>query len=381
KRERWSVLRDIAIAVRVFFWCGLFVNGQWRFPLLLACSAASYEVVASTVMNIIGDFYEAISSQDADLFVKQVLWRSLLVVTSVAFLKALRDLAEECCALQWRRDLVAFLHTWYLRGSTPYVLATAEWGSALDDYHGRRCGGRRSENKKVVVDNPDQRIVSDSTTLTTAFAKVAHDTMVIPGLVVYYTWYLLGMFGWTAPAACYLFFVLASLTNWVMVKKVVPAVYTQERAEGTYRYDHAWLRSNAESIAFYGPEAVEGREQERLGKSFAGVVRARWLVIRRHLPLYFTVQFFDYLGSIINYAAVGAAILYLSKASSMSEAEISSLVARGSYSCLYLINAFSQAFKASEAASRVGGSATRVVELLVGAGFTPEDSLALGPWS
>lgn len=58
--------------------------------------------------------------------------------------------------------------------------------------------------------------------------------------------------------------------------------------------------------------------------------------------MYLLTQFFDYLGSIINYAAVGGAILYLSKAEGMSEAEISALVARGSYSCLYLINAFSQ---------------------------------------
>lgn len=55
-------------------------------------------------------------------------------------------------------------------------------------------------------------------------------------------------------------------------------------------------------------------------------------------------QFFDYLGSIINYAAVGGAILYLSRAEGQSESEIAALVARGSYSCLYLIDAFSQVF-------------------------------------
>lgn len=65
-------------------------------------------------------------------------------------------------------------------------------------------------------------------------------------------------------------------------------------------------------------------------------------MIRRHIPLYVLTQFFDYLGSIINYAAVGGAILYLSKAEGMEQAEIAALVARGSYSCLYLINAFSQ---------------------------------------
>lgn len=60
------------------------------------------------------------------------------------------------------------------------------------------------------------------------------------------------------------------------------------------------------------------------------------------MPLYVLTQFWEYLGSIINYAAVGGAILYLSKAEGQGEAEISALIARGSYSCLYLIDAFSQ---------------------------------------
>lgn len=40
-----------------------------------------------------------------------------------------------------------------------------------------------------------------------------------------------------------------------------------------------------------------------------------------------------------------------------------------------------QALKASEAASRVGGSARRVAELFRATGFSDEDAQALGPWS
>lgn len=42
---------------------------------------------------------------------------------------------------------------------------------------------------------------------------------------------------------------------------------------------------------------------------------------------------------------------------------------------------FSQALRASEAASRVGGSAGRVAELLRATGFSNSDAEALGPWS
>lgn len=34
----------------------------------------------------------------------------------------------EACALVWRKTLVDFLHSWYLRGKMPYVLSTGEAG-------------------------------------------------------------------------------------------------------------------------------------------------------------------------------------------------------------------------------------------------------------
>ncbi|CAM9704632.1 unnamed protein product, partial [Hapterophycus canaliculatus] len=328
----------------------------------------------------------------------QVLWRSLIVVTVVAVFKAIRDLSMEACALVWRQALVDFLHSWYLRGKMPYVLSTGEVGrdkrgrgedggdsagAGVRDGSGGRCGeeATAASATPLSLDNPDQRLTADAAALTTAFASVVHTTLVVPGLVLFYTWYLIGMFGWTAPAACYVYFIVASAANWAVVKRVVPAVYRKQRAEGTFRYDHAWLRTHSESVVFCGVEAVEGRERDRLGNSFDAVVAASWSLIRRHIPLYVLTQFFDYLGSIINYAAVGGAILYLSKAEGMAQAEIAALVARGSYSCLYLINAFSQALTASEAASRVGGSAGRVAELLRATGFSDEDARAFGPWS
>lgn len=63
-------LQDLIMLLRVFLVRGLFVKRRWLFPLLLACSAASYEVAASTILNVIGDFYLAISSRDASLFLQ-----------------------------------------------------------------------------------------------------------------------------------------------------------------------------------------------------------------------------------------------------------------------------------------------------------------------
>lgn len=70
-----SCIQDLGMLSRVFLLRGLFVGRRWVFPALLACSAASYEVAASTILSVIGDFYLAISSMDANLFL-QVSWRS-----------------------------------------------------------------------------------------------------------------------------------------------------------------------------------------------------------------------------------------------------------------------------------------------------------------
>jgi choline-glycine betaine transporter len=40
-------------------------------------------------------------------------------------------------------------------------------------------------------------------------------------------------------------------------------------------------------------------------------------------------------------AVVGISVLYMSRGGSLSAPQISALIARGSFSCLYLINAFS----------------------------------------
>ncbi|KAG5181512.1 ABC transporter transmembrane region 2-domain-containing protein [Tribonema minus] len=371
EQQQWGTWRHAYEASRICFWHGLLRDRRWCLPLLLVTLAITYEVAASFIMTVIGDFYLAVSSQDWQLFMN-VLWRSMLVVAVVGTLRACRDFACEACALQWRCNLVRYLHAHYLRGTVPYQLTRAGGGSS-----GSSSGGGKAA---AAVDNPDQRIVSDAAALTTAMGEVIQKTLVVPGLLAYYTWYVAALFGWVAPAACYAYFALAGALNAVVLRRVVPRVYEAERREGTFRYAHAWLRANAEAVAFYGAAAAARAERHRLGYYFNSAVDARWRVLWAHLPLYACVQFFDYVGSIVNYAAVGISIFYLTKAHAASEAEISSLLARGSYSCLYIINAFSMGLDASASLTVVRASAGRVMELLCGAGFTAAASAKLSPY-
>lgn len=65
-----SFFRDLSMLFRVFFVRGLFVGRRWLFPVVLVCTASGYEIAASTILNVIGDFYLAISSLDAELFLQ-----------------------------------------------------------------------------------------------------------------------------------------------------------------------------------------------------------------------------------------------------------------------------------------------------------------------
>lgn len=80
---------DLSMLVRVFFVRGLFIEQRWLFPLLLACTAVGYEVAASTVLNVIGEFYLAISSMDTPLFLQASGIETLC--TAVVFVAGMDD--------------------------------------------------------------------------------------------------------------------------------------------------------------------------------------------------------------------------------------------------------------------------------------------------
>jgi hypothetical protein len=56
---------------------------RWFFPFLLLGAACGYEAAATEIMDVIGDFYYAISDLDFGMFL-DTLWRSLIVITIVS---------------------------------------------------------------------------------------------------------------------------------------------------------------------------------------------------------------------------------------------------------------------------------------------------------
>lgn len=135
----------------------------------------------------------------------------------------------------------------------------------------------------------------------------------------------------------------------------------QEKLEGYFRYGHACYRTNIEPILLYRGER---NEHARLDNAFSRLVDNRKTIVWRHFPLYISMSFFDYVGSVVCYAAVGISILWLQFAKGATDAETAGMVSNGVWSAMAIINSFSILLDSSEALTDWGGYASRVSELL-----------------
>ena len=323
-----------------------FNDYNWFFPFLLFSMAMLYEIAAINLMDVIGDFYGTLTDADKAGFIK-VLYKSLVVTTIISILYSLQSYASEACALQWRERLVRMLQTVYI----------VDGGSKDGLKH-------RSDVKTGAASQADQWITQNTDRLTTQSAKFLEKSIAIPFLIIYYTYWLYDVFGWIVPAACYVYWLLGTLCTAFFSRKLVPLVYKQEALEGEFRSQHIRYNLHHESIHFLNGVATERQFAET---SFNSLLRNKWKLTNLHLPMYLVVNWFSYFGSVVNYAVIGVAILYFTNEAEDhkdDDSHTSSIVAQGSYACLYLINAFSTSLEAIELLTEVMGLAGRVTELL-----------------
>jgi ABC-type uncharacterized transport system fused permease/ATPase subunit len=68
----------------------------------------------------------------------------------------------------------------------------------------------------------------------------------------------------------------------LLSSRVVPHVFSQEKAEGYFRYAHARIRAFVESIAFYNGEEDE---QRNISSTFKSALARNITVIRKSFAL------------------------------------------------------------------------------------------------
>ncbi|XP_013010778.1 lysosomal cobalamin transporter ABCD4 isoform X3 [Cavia porcellus] len=180
------------------------------------------------------------------------------------------------------------------------------------------------------IDNPDQRISQDVERLCRQLSSMASKLIISPFTLVYYTF------------QCF------------------------------QRFKHMQLRVNAEPAAFYRAGSVEHMRTDR---RLQRLLQTQRELMSKELWLYIGVNTFDYMGGILSYIVIAIPI-FNGVYGDLSPTELSTLVSKNAFVCIYLINCFTKLIDLSTTLSDVAGYTHRLGELqeaLLDASMTSQD--------
>ncbi|KAM5272871.1 lysosomal cobalamin transporter ABCD4 isoform 2-T2 [Ctenodactylus gundi] len=167
------------------------------------------------------------------------------------------------------------------------------------------------------IDNPDQRISQDVERFCRQLSSMASKLIISPFTLVYYTY------------QCF------------------------------QRFKHMQIRVNAEPAAFYRAGHVEHMRTDR---RLQRLLQTQKELMFKELWLYIGVNTFDYMGSILSYIVIAIPI-FSGVYGDLSPTELSTLVSKNAFVCIYLISCFTTLIDLSTTLSDVAGYTHRIGEL------------------
>ncbi|XP_076826392.1 lysosomal cobalamin transporter ABCD4 isoform X2 [Brachyhypopomus gauderio] len=281
-------------------------------------------------------FYGVLSEKNHSKFQELVVFAVLLILLN----STLKSVEQYVCGLlyvSWRTSLTEDLHRDYFWGRVYYTLNVL----------------------RKDIDNPDQRISQDAERLCKQLSTMASRIVISPFTVSYYTYQCYSSTGWTGLLSIFGYFVLGTIVNKILMGPIVSALIEQEKLEGDFRFKHMQIRVNAESAAFYRAGKVEHMRTDR---RLHTLLHTQKKLINKELWLYMGVNLFDYLGSILSYVVIAIPI-FAGVYDGMTPGELSALVSKNAFVCIYLINCFTQLIDLSTTLSDVAGYTHRIGEL------------------
>ena len=218
------------------------------------------------------------------------------------------------------------------------------------------------------IDNPDQRICEDTNLMCQNMSMFTTPvwmqlTNLITGL------YFLArseLANFTMMLTFLAFVFVSFILTTVLLKRVVPYVYQQDKRKGDFRFAHARVRTFLESIAFYGSEEVE---RVNVTTNLTGLLWAQVKRIWREWPLNFQTVFNQQSPQMLTFLLVGVQVFYSvfpgHDGSQLNEAELNTEL---SYVTQYFITVTSSMLGILGALSQLGpivaASINRVAQFL-----------------
>lgn len=123
---------------------------------------------------IAGAYQKVFVSKDLEGFKLHTL-KSLILILAISLVKSVRVFTTKALTVQWRRTLTRSLHHKYFQKFLYYDLNVVSSFS-------------KTGINAINMDNPDQRIASDASTLCSVYGTLIADLIVIPCAIVYYTY-------------------------------------------------------------------------------------------------------------------------------------------------------------------------------------------------
>ncbi|KAF4087493.1 hypothetical protein AMELA_G00071330 [Ameiurus melas] len=336
KRPRldWRFIKRFCRIVRVLFprWCS---QNVVMYGTLLGVNLL-VQLVIYQVGLIPSQFYDVLSAKDYGRF-KELVAFSVLLILLNSVLKSLEQYISNLLYISWRKCLTRSLHRDYFSGQVYYTLSVLQKD----------------------VDNPDQRMTQDAERLCNRLSSMASRLVISPFTIFYYSYQCFNMTGWIGFVSILGYFLVGTIANKFLIGPVVSTLVEQEKLEGNFRFKHMQIRVHAESAAFYRAGDVEHARTDRRLQSLLHTQRN---LIDKEFRLYLGVNTFDYMGSILSYIIIAIPI-FAGVYDGSSPEDITVLISKNAFVCMYLINCFTQLIDLSTTVSDVAGYTHRIGEL------------------
>uniref|UniRef100_A0A8D3CEH6 ABC transmembrane type-1 domain-containing protein n=1 Tax=Scophthalmus maximus TaxID=52904 RepID=A0A8D3CEH6_SCOMX len=281
-------------------------------------------------------FYNVLADKDYPSF-RSLVGKAMVLILLNSTLKSVDQYICNQMYVGWRKTLTESLHTAYFQGRVYYTLNVL----------------------RKDIDNPDQRISQDAERLCKQMSTMASRLIVSPFTLTYYTYHCLHSTGWIGPVSIFGYFVVGTIANKILMGPIVATLFEQEKLEGDFRFKHMQIRVNAESAAFYRAGKVE---HMRTNRRLQALLQTQTSLINKELWLYIGVNTFDYLGGFLSYIIIAIPI-FTGIYDGLSPGELSALISKNAFVCIYLINGFTQLIDLSTTLSDVAGYTHRVDEM------------------